>query len=233
MRPLRGYATEELSRGPRLALALAILALTMAWAPAARAQLHWDASARVGVAKRHMSDRTGADAGFGPAAELMAHVAVFPLLRAGLYVDHDTSPQGTDAPARRFFGGGARLRIFSPWPRGKARAWLFLRGGALLAHAPSYTTTLEIRDTPQSAPVRRQVDVGSASGRALDLGGGLGASYTLWGPWQLSAELGARAPLALTGDLYDGRSLTGGGVLAPAGVDQFVTTLTVGITYDP
>lgn len=229
----RRRVTAELSPAPRVAVALAVLALVTAWAPAARAQLHWDASARVGVAKRHLSDRSGGDASFGPAAELMAHIAVFPLLRAGLYVDHDTSPQGTDAPARRFFGGGARVRIFSPWPRGKARVWLFLRGGALLAYAPSYTTTLEIQDTPQSAPVRRQVEVGSASGRALDLGGGLGASYTLWGPWQLSTELGARAPLALAGDLYDGRSLSGGGVLSPAGVDRFVTTLTVGITYDP
>lgn len=227
--------TAELTRSGVRAGCAAALAIACLLTPrGARAQLHWDASARVGGAKRFLAQPQGGDAAVGPAAELSAHLSLLPLVRVGAYVDHDTSPQGTDAAARRFFGAGLRVKLISPFPSGRARVWLFLRGGGLLALAPSYDTTLEVRDTPQSAPVRRPFTVEGANGRALDLGGGLGASYKLWGPWHVSLELGARAPVAPSGDLYEGRALApGGGVLAPAGQDRLVTTLTVGITYDP
>src|SRR3954449_10750703 len=84
----------------------------------AHAQLHWDASAQVGIMKRVLVNRPsgGEDAGFGPQGLLAAHVALFPLIRLGGYFGHDISPMGGELSARDLTWGGLRAKIVSPWP---------------------------------------------------------------------------------------------------------------------
>ena len=54
------------------------------------------------------------------------HVAIFPLLRVGAWVTAEGSqPVGSAvAPVRAIAGGGLRIKIVPPWPRGVWRMWL-------------------------------------------------------------------------------------------------------------
>lgn len=205
-----------------------------------RAQLHWDASAQVGVSHRFLADRpTGAsDAGFGPIGQVTGHVALLPLVRVGGYFGHDISPMSGDASARQITFGGIRVKGMLPWIRGSVRAWVFAGFGYTGVYAPSFGTTFQLFDEGANTTTATRVRVEGAGGGFFDVPFGFGASYNLFKPWALCAELGGRANFGHTGSLYDqpGPRVSIPGQASqnasPAGLDRFGLGLTVGVLVD-
>ncbi|MBS2018580.1 MAG: hypothetical protein JST00_37285 [Deltaproteobacteria bacterium] len=208
-------------------------------AGSAAAQLHWDTGAAVGVQKRFLASGA-ADAGFGPTAQLQAHVALLPLVRVGGYLGYEISPLDGDRAARDMFGGGLRVKIMSPWPRGDVRLWLFVGFGLQAMYARSYRTTVLAEVTPGNpaggvAP--REALVGGSGGRFLEVPFGIGVSYKFRKPFELFGELGSRVGFAGSGSAYDlGPSLSVAGrpdTNAPvAGQDRFSLGLSLGLLID-
>jgi hypothetical protein len=203
------------------------------------AQIHWDASAQLGVMKRVLSGRpSGAgNAGFGPVAQLTGHVALLPLVHVGGYFGHDISPLDGDAAARQITFGGLRAKGMLPWPRGSTRVWIFAGFGYAGVYAPSYQTSFTITDgSGASAPHRVRVE--GAGGGFFEVPFGFGASYKFFKPWELCAELGARAGFGHSGSVYEppGPRVTVPGLASqnatPAGLDRLAVGLTVGVLID-
>lgn len=197
------------------------LVVVLSLAQPAAAQLHLDASAQVGVMKRFLSDTPpgGPDAGFGPAAQLSAHVALFPLVRVGAYVGHDISPMGGSLSARDLTWGGIRAKIMSPWPRGATRAYLFGGFGYDGMYARSSRVNGQLRE--------------GAGGGFFEVPFGVGVTYTFWKPFALVAELGGKVGFGEHGSAYDLPARGGpGSAPLPAGSDRFAVGLTVGILLD-
>ncbi len=226
-----------------------VLIASLLVAKRAGAQIHWDASAQVGVMKRVLGNRPpgGDDAGFGPAGQLTGHIALLPLVRLGAYIGHDISPfhgdgsvSARDPSARDITWGGLRAKIMSPWPRGSARLWLFVGFGYAGVYQRS-TTTVEAFPGPAAtgpnAVATGNVTVHGAGGGFFEVPFGIGASYKLRKPWELCAELGARAGFGFAGSVYKapGPRVTGvgpDGNVPPAGTDGFAVGLTVGVLVD-
>lgn len=215
--------------------ALSFFAVFILAARDARAQLHWDASAQLGVMKRFLADRPPGteDVGFGPTGQLTGHVALFPLVRVGGYVGHDLSPLPGDGAARHVTFGGLRAKGMLPWVRRSMRAWVFAGFGYTGVYSPSYDTTFTVDGTGGGRPGRVQ----GAGGGFFDVPLGIGASYKLFEPWELVVELGARFGFGHTGAVYDpGPHVRVADlpshVRAPAGLDRFALGLTVGIMID-
>ncbi len=190
----------------------------------AGAQVHWDASAQLGVMKRVLGSRQDGDpiTGFGPAGQLTGHVALLPLVRVGAYVGHDISPFSSggrlysDYSARDITWAGLRAKIMSPWPRGDFRGWLFVGFG----YAGVYQ---------RSTPTTPGFFVPGGGGSFFELPFGLGASYKLWKPWELCAELGGRAGFGHTGSIYERPEPRSD---PRPGTDTFGIGLTVGVLVD-
>lgn len=211
---------------------------TLLFPAAASAQLHWDAAAQLGVNKRFLFERPpgGDDAGFGPAAQLSAHVALMPLVRVGAYVGYEISPLGDPAAARDIGSAGLRAKVMLPWVRDKMRAWIFLGFGYAIVHARPYSTSIVI-DPPARAPERRDVEVLEGRGGFLEVPLGVGGSYKLSKPLEVFAELGVRLGFAHHGSAYDvgPQVVVPGDVnqnLLPSGTDSFGLGLSVGILLD-
>jgi hypothetical protein len=206
----------------------------------ARAQVHWDAAAQVGVMKRVLGDRPagGEDAGFGPVGQLTAHVALLPLVRVGGYFGHDISPMGGVTSARDITFGGLRAKLMSPWPRGALRAWLFVGFGYAGTYARSTSAPRVFPGDAANPAVTSDATVHGAGGSFFEVPFGLGASYKLRKPWELCAELGMRAGFGHTGSVYEapGPEVTSPGRAdanaLPAGTDRFAVGLTVGVLVD-
>ena len=213
--------------------------LVLAASSTAHAQLHWDASAQVGVMKRVLTNPPpgGGTAGFGPVGQLAGHLALLPLVRFGGYIGHDISPM-SDASARDLTWGGVRAKIMSPWPRGAWRAWLFVGFGYSGVYARSTSAPRLVPGLPGTPAVRADATVQGAGGGFFEVPFGLGASYKLWKPYELSAELGMHAGFGQSGTIYEdpGRQVTSPGhpdsTTLPAGQDRFAIGLTVGILID-
>ena len=221
-------------------VAVAVIAALLFHAAPAAAQLHWDASAQVGAMKRELGSRPsgGRDAGFGPVAELEAHVALIPLVRLGAYVGHDISPIYGDSSARDLTWGGLHAKIMSPWPRGKLRAWLFTGFGYAGVYARS-TAAPRIYPGPAGVPaVSSDAVVQGSHGGFFDVPFGIGASYKLRKPFELCAELGMHAGFGFRGRVYrePGPLVTSPvqpeSHALPAGNDGFGIGLTVGVLVD-
>lgn len=197
------------------------------------ANVHWDASAQLGVGKRFVVDRPAGvgDASFGPSGQLAAHVALLPLVRAGAYASYDLSP--SDGATRDVVAGGLRAKLLSPWPHGAVRTWLFVGVGYAGVFARGYTG--DVATAPGVlAPDAR---VSAANGHFFELPFGIGVSYKLWKPWHFSAELGARYGFGHGGDAYElpGPSFVAGGTRGsalPAGLDRWGLGLTIGLLFD-
>lgn len=218
----------------RAALVVAALALPSV----AHAQLHADASVQAGGTKRFLGSKPGGDdAGFGPAAQIAAHIALFPLVHVGAYASHEISPLGGSDASRNITAGGLRAKIRLPLPAKKLRTWAFAGFGYAAVYAPSYARDVFVPDGLGGAS-RQRARVEGAGGGMFEVPIGIGASYKLFGPWALSAELGARVGLGHSGSVFDapGPQLTlpdgVGQNLAPAGVDRFGLGLTVGVLLD-
>jgi hypothetical protein len=221
--------------------AIGLLVASASLAPReARAQLHADASAQIGVEKRFVADAPpgAGDPGFGPAGQITVHVALLPLVRAGAWIAHDVSPMPDPVAARDVTSGGARLKLMSPWPRGDVRAWLFAGFGYAGVYARSYATTVQVPTglSGQSTPTPGVVQ--GAGGSFFDVPLGLGASYKLRAPWLLVAELGCHLGFGHTGSVYErpGPQLRTPGRpddnAVPSGLDRVGLALTVGVMLD-
>ena len=186
-----------------VAAACAVVAVLLS-STRAGAQLRYDVGALAGASEHCVFDRP-AGVGMptpGPSLLLDGHVAVFPLLRVGAYAEGDVTD--LDAPAPRWtLGGGLRLKITPPWPRGKWRAWLATGFGYVGAYSPAAI----------SAP--------AAGGGAFEIPVALGASYRFRKPWVLLGELGTRFAFGHWGSLYETR-----------GPDLVTVGLSIGIGID-
>lgn len=197
------------------------------------ANVHWDASAQLGVDKRFVVDRPAGvgDASFGPSGRLAAHVALLPLVRTGAYASYDLSPSG--GATRDVVAGGLRVKVLSPWPHGAMRAWLFVGFGYAAVFARGYTGDVAAASGAFVPGAR----VSAANGHLFELPFGIGASYKLRKPWHFSAELGARYGFGHGGDAYDppGPSFEASGARGsalPAGLDRWGLGLTIGLLFD-
>ncbi|MCL2779463.1 MAG: hypothetical protein FWD73_15840 [Polyangiaceae bacterium] len=221
----------------RVIVAFVATSLASLVSPPVAAQVHSDVSAQVGLMKRFLTGRPSGErnAGVGPTAEIGAHIALLPLVRAGAYIGHDISP--STAAARDLTWAGARVKIVSPWPSSPFRAWLFAGFGYAGVYARSYATQTTISNIGhESAPQPARVQ--GASGGFFEVPLGLGASYKLRKPWELCAELGARVGFAYSGSAYKapGPELAipnaPSSHAAPAGRDAFALGLTIGLLVD-
>lgn len=226
--PIRQTAT-------RLLLTCASALLVLFADTSAAAQVHWDASAGVGVAKRFLRDAKGGDAGFGPSAALRAHVALLPMIRFGAYATHDLSPQG-GVPLRQLTTAGAEARWLPPILPHPFRGWVALGFGVARAYAPSYATTVAAPNATTSASLVRY-DVAAGDGRFFQLPIVVGLGRPIGKPWTVQLELTCAYGFAFAGDLYTGRSASADGLpgtsFLPAGRDTFLTSLALGVGIDP
>ena len=222
---------------PGLLAARALGVIAFAFPTVAAAQLHGDISAQAGVMHRFMTDRAGgADAGFGPVGQLTGHVALLPLVHIGAYFGHDLSPipDVGDGGVRDITFGGLRAKVLFPWIRGRAHAWAFVGVGYAGVYARSYHVTVNVPDDLGGA-TRSASRVEGAGGSFIDLPLGVGASYKLYGAWELTGELAGRFGFAHSGSVYEapGPQLTLADKtsqnVTPAGLDRFALGLTAGI----
>lgn len=207
----------------------------------ASAQVHWDASAQLGGMKRFLAARpTGTDdVGFGPAFQIAAHLALLPLVHAGVYVGHDVSPLPDPAAARNITFMGARGKVALPMG-GDLRAYGFAGFGFALVTQQSFSFPGFPYVSAGGGTVnRKDAQVESAGGHFFEVPLGLGVAYKLRKPWELVAELGFRVGFAHSGSVYD--ELRSAQVKAPgevdqnltsAGIDRFALGLTVGVMLD-
>lgn len=213
----------------------ALLALAAPRAADAQ-EIHWDAALHGGIARRALSSTPpgkASDATFGPAFELHGHLALLPLVRVGAYVSYDVSPiGGADLPARHFRGGGARVKVTSPWPRGDLRVWAFTGLGYQGVYAPSVHLRLA---SPTTGAVE-DTFVDGATGSLFEVPLGIGAAYRLAKPWSLACEIGARFGFAFDGDAYGSRvgvRQSGARIeLGSPGNDSFALFATIGLQWD-
>ena len=203
----------------------------------AAAQTRWDASVMIGVGKRFLTDAY-AQPGFGPAATVVGHVAVIPLLRVGPYLAYDASPLG-DGPSRRFYSLGARAKIQAPWATARVHGWGFVGAGYTAVYGPSEERTLSVASLGEVATgpkVPTPVSVGGAGGGLVEIPVGVGIGYRLRRPWEVLFELSGRFGFGFGGSLYRGRDavsdVNGTQVLAPVGRDTVGLFLTGGIGLD-
>lgn len=218
-----------------LAFAIAIL-----FPRISAAQLHWDASVQLGGMKRFLVERAPGtdDVGIGPTGQIAAHLALLPLVGAGVYVGHDISPLPDPAAARNITFMGARAKVGLPMS-GSFRAYGFAGFGLALVTQQGFDYAGFPYVGPAGTTIRKDATVESAGGHFFEVPFGLGVSYKLRKPWELCAELGARVGFAHSGSVYD--ELRGAQVKAPgevdqnltsAGIDRFALGLTAGVMLD-
>ncbi len=186
------------------ARALAVAFVLFLGAARARAQVHYDVSALAGASEHFLFN---SPAGVrlptpGPSLTALGHVAVFPLLRVGAYATGDVTD--LDAPSPRWtLGGGLRLKVTPPWPRGKWRVWLATGFGYVGAWSPAAGST------------------NAAGGGAFEVPLAIGASYRFRKPWVFLFEGVTRFAFGHWGSLYETR-----------GDDVITVGLSVGIGID-
>jgi hypothetical protein len=192
---------------------LVLLATTLGLvtvASEAKAQLHLDLGAEPGVMRRVLLQRGNdgtnnlPDANFGPMFELHGHVAILPLLRAGIYVSHDISYELSERQITSF---GVRAKITPPLLCGNWRTWAFLGFGYSIVYAPSYQHDYLIGTGLGGGQSPTNVNVDGQPGYYFEVPVGIGLGYKLDKTWELTAELGAKIGFNFAGELYcDGSS---------------------------
>jgi hypothetical protein len=182
------------------------------------AQLHWDASGELGVEKRFLRARPagGADAGFGPAMRLTAHIALLPLVRVGAYGGFSYSPVRTRGD-RSFFSGGLEFRLVPPI---RLPAWhVFLSLG--FGYAAVHVAAFDVGASGQAGQGAGKLP--GANGGCFDMPIGIGVSHRLRKPIEIGGTLGTRLSVSCTGSAYSGEGRrTDAGITVPnAGTDLF------------
>lgn len=216
-----------------------VLAIAMLVSARASAQIHWDASAQVGVEKRVLDGGSGSGPGFGPAAQVSAHVALLPLVRVGAWLAQDISPMPSPIAARDITTFGLRGKLMSPLPTGNLHPYLFAGFGYAIMYARSYHTTLSLQTgIPGQTGTPTDALVNGAGGSFFDVPVGIGASYKLWRAIALVAELGVHIGFGHSGSNYegDGPNVTVPNrpdeSATPSGLDRYGFGLTVGLLLD-
>jgi hypothetical protein len=160
---------------------------------------------------------------FGPVFELDAHLALLPMVRAGIYVAHDIEPLSY-GPARQFTEAGIRGKLSPPLIGGPWQTWIFAGVGYARVYAPSHT-----------GPDAAFID--GSGGGLVEFRAGLGLGVRLGRGWEPFLELGGRAAPLVLGGLYD-RAVSlcaGGGNCGGndyAGKDSFALSLSVGLSLN-
>ncbi|MBK6692663.1 MAG: hypothetical protein IPG50_10710 [Myxococcales bacterium] len=124
----------------------------------------------------------------GPAAQLVGHIALLPLLRLGAYGGYEVSPVG-DGPARRIVSLGVRGKVDAPWGSRVLHGYAFVGGGFASVYGPSATVTLRSAGIGGGAPVTESATLPGASGALLEIPLGVGLAVRLRRPWELLFEL--------------------------------------------
>jgi hypothetical protein len=221
----------------RPSIALAIAALVLLVPARAWAQLHFDVGAEAGASKRFFTDRPsgGPDAGYGATFEVHGHVAILPLLRAGVYVTHDVAPV-TGLAAREVTSAGLRVKVVPPLLPRPWRTWLFAGFGYAGVYAPGYETVYA-----GAAGAPTAVNVSASGGSYFEVPAGLGIGYRLRRWVELTGELGARVGFGFRGSVYGedgGRAAlaqdgTGPQVrIGKPGDDSLCVALSLGVSFD-
>ncbi|MFO0676923.1 MAG: hypothetical protein U0169_10330 [Polyangiaceae bacterium] len=135
-------------------------------------------------------------------ASASLHLAVLPFVRGGAYVTYDAS-KTANGDFRHFVAGGLRAKLVSPFPERPFRTWLFLGTG--------YTRAFD----------------SVASGGFVEIPVGVGISYEIRKPYQLSLELGGRFGFGFHGAAYDASVLG-----RFAGSEFAAVFASAGITFD-
>jgi hypothetical protein len=190
-------------RAPRAAGVL----VSLLAARSASAQVNTDVGLSVGAMKRFTTSVPDgvSQPGFGPAADVRAHVAVLPMLRVGLYAAYDLSPV-PGAPARSFFTGGLHVKVSPPLLPAPWKTYLFTGFGA------GYV-------------VRSGSD--ASTGGVLEVPVGLGLTRRVSPLWEPFIELGGRFGVASFGPMYEASHA------GFVGTDSFALSLTVGVSLTP
>jgi hypothetical protein len=162
----------RMAMGRRWCVAIRFSSAALATVSGAGAQVHWDVTAQAGATDRIAGGSAPARAP-GPSGEIHGHVAVYPMLRIGPYAAFDLSP-ASGLPDRQIYAAGLRIKATPPWLLAPWHAWGFLGFGLAYAYAPSSQSFPATSTTTPEVPF------------------GAGLAYRLHGPWDLSAELGAR-----------------------------------------
>jgi hypothetical protein len=175
------------------------------------AQVRWDASAEVGAMTRFSSGGAlGApSAALGPSAELLAHLAVLPMLRLGGYLAYDLSPVA--GAVRSLGSAGLDARLSPPLLPVPWRVFASVGIGYGAADGPG----------PFEGP---RVDAPFARGGFLELPVALALAYRLDRTWETFVEVGGKVGLWFTGSLY--------GEGAYLGRDSFALSLSLGVNLN-
>ncbi|HEX3772487.1 MAG TPA: hypothetical protein VHV30_16530 [Polyangiaceae bacterium] len=166
----------------------------------------------------------------GPVFELDVHLALLPMLRAGVYVAHDIEPLSY-GPAREFTEAGLRAKLTPPLIGGPWQTWVFAGAGYARVYEPSHALY-----PSEFAGASGPVLVDGEGGGLLELRLGLGIGVRLGRGWEPFVELGGRGALA-AGSLYDREFCTssGTGICGGepyAGKDSFALSLSVGLSLN-
>jgi hypothetical protein len=192
--------------------AAAVFLVTFGWSLPARSQLRWDLGAQAGVTDRlpvaGAPSRTP-----GPSGEIHAHVALYPMLRAGPYAAFDLSPVDS-LPARRVYAGGLRAKITPPILPSPWRAWAFAGVGVAYAYTPG---SMALKGDGTFLP-------------ELPVGIGLGLRVTR--SWELCAEIAERTNLAAFGKIGARESPPANAAAVFPGDDLLAVSFSVGVNLD-
>jgi hypothetical protein len=145
-------------------------------------------------------------------AQLEGHVALFPMIRLGLYAAEDLSP--VPDRLRSFTAGGLHLRFSPPLLPAGWRTWVFAGFGFVYGD-----------------------DTGAhATGQLFEIPAGLGLGRKLGAHTLLFAEVGARPAFGFYGRMYEAAAAGAGAAPQNAGVslghDAVALTLSVGLSLD-
>ena len=204
-----------MSKGSAAAIragATAVFLATLAWSGPARSQLRWDLGAEAGVTDR--VPLAGAPSRSpGPSGEVHAHVALYPMLRAGPYAAFDLSPVDS-LRATRVYAGGVRAKITPPIFPAPWRAWVFAGVGVAYAYTPG-SMALKADGTLQP-----------------ELPIGVGAGVRLRRSWEVYGEIAARMNLAAFGKIGASESPPADPVAVFPGDDLLAVSFSVGVNLD-
>ncbi len=208
---MAGWGIRQVIR--RRTFAAALVFFGAAWSPPAAAQLRWDLGAQAGVTD-HIAVAGAPARSPGPSVEIHAHLALYPLLRAGPYAAFDLSPVDGLEP-RRVVAGGLRAKVTPPLLPSPWRTWGFIGIGLAYAYTPG---SMSLRGSAAAAP---------------ELPAGIGVGLRLRPGWEVCAELGARLDLAALGKGPGSEAPPPFPVEVFAGDDLLAVSLSVGVNLEP
>ena len=203
---------------------------------AAHAQVNGDVGLSAGAMKRFTTgaDPGVSDPGFGPVFQLQGHLALFPMLRVGLYVSQDVSPMPSYG-GRQFYEGGLHLKLTPPILPTPWKGYAFAGFGGGYAHQDSYAAP---GAPPGGSATRPTVSFSSIDGALFEIPVGIGVAYRLRAPFEVFVELAGRFGVGFVGRMYDPNNTATGNEpqVSPApsgpytGQDSFALTLSAGVS---